>query len=214
MIKYFNLIFFLIYSFSSVAQIKAKPAFGTFTDLRDKKTYKTVTIGTQTWLGFNLNYSMVNSWCYNDSADNCKIYGRLYTQEAARTACPNGWHLPSSDEWLLLINRLGGKSVAGNTLKEAGLEHWHAPNENADNSSGIKVLPAGYRDSHSDAFYKQGEEAVFWSSTKLNNSDIYSWSFFLHYNSGAAFVENNTLSNNKNGYSVRCIKNPIVPPKQ
>jgi uncharacterized protein (TIGR02145 family) len=214
MIKYFNLILFLIYSFSSVSQTNVKPVYGTFSDFRDKKAYKTVTIGNQTWLGYNLNFSMANSWCYNDSAENCKLYGRLYTQDAARTACPAGWHLPSADEWLVLINRIGGKQVAGRYMKESGTEHWKTPNDNADNSSGLKVLPAGYRDAYGEAFYRLGEEAVYWSSTKLNDSAIYSWSFFLHYNSGAAFTETITLSNHKNGYSVRCLKNPIITPKQ
>jgi uncharacterized protein (TIGR02145 family) len=213
MMKYFILNFFLVFTFASVAQTKVKPVYGSFSDLRDNKTYKTVSIGNQTWLGYNLNFPMANSWCYNDSADNCKLYGRLYTQQAARTACPAGWHLPSSDEWLILINRIGGKSLAGGYLKESGTEHWISPNDKADNSSGLKVLPSGYRDAFSEAFYRLGEEAVFWSSSKLNDSATYSWSFFLHFNSGAAFTENITLSNNKNGYSVRCLKTPIITPK-
>lgn len=213
MIKYFKLIFFLFFSFTVVAQINVKPVFGTFTDSRDKKSYRTVTIGNQIWFGYNLNYNSANSWCYNDSLDYCNTYGRLYTQDAAHTACPAGWHLPSSDEWLTLITRLGGKSVAGNYLKEAGLDHWKNPNEKANNASGFKALPAGFRDAMSTGFFKIGEESVFWSATKLNNSENYSWSFFLQYNSGVAFTENITLSNNKNGYSVRCLKTLVLTPK-
>lgn len=213
MLRYFNLLFLLIVSFAAVAQTKVTPVFGTFNDTRDKKAYRTVTIGNQTWFGYNLNYNSANSWCYDDSLDYCKTYGRLYTQEAARTACPSGWHLPSSDEWLTLITKLGGKSVAGNYLKEAGLDHWKHPNENATNASGFKALPAGYWDALSNSFFRIAEESVFWSSTLLNNNENYSWSFFLQYSSGSAFTENVTLSNNKNGYSVRCIKNAVIAPK-
>jgi len=212
MTKYLSILFIFIVPFSAIAQPKGKPIFGTFTDSRDKKSYRTVTIGNQTWFGYNLNYKCTDSWCYNDSADYCKTYGRLYTQTAARTACPNGWHLPSADEWQTLINRLGGKTLAGNYLKEAGSDHWKGANETATNASGFKALPAGYRDALSNRFYKEGEESVFWSSSKTNNSDNYSWSFFLEYSSGSAFTDNITLSNNKNGYSVRCLKNNATAP--
>jgi uncharacterized protein (TIGR02145 family) len=136
----------------------------------------------------------------------------LYTQDAAKSACPAGWHLPSSEEWMQLINRIGGNAIAGRYLKQTGTEHWKSPN-NSDNSSGFNAVPAGFRDAHSDACYKIGEEAVFWSSSKTNNSELYGWSFFLNYNSDRAFTENITLSNYKNGYSVRCLKNVLAPTK-
>ena len=214
MIKHLSLLILIVFSLSVVGQTQKKPAFGSFTDVRDKKIYKTVTIGTQTWFAYNLSFNYPGSWCYNNTSDYCSTYGKLYSQEAALKACPDGWHLPSADEWLILLNYLGKRNVVGGSLKETGDDHWEEPNEGATNVTGFKALPGGYRDALTGSYFRIGKEVVFWSSTKLTVSDNTSWTLFLEYNSSKAFTENITLSNNNNGYSVRCIKNVITIPQK
>ena len=109
-----------------------------FTDVRDGKVYKTVKIGNQTWMAENLNYVTANSWEFDNSSTNGDVYGRLYTWEAALTACPSGWHLPSDAEWTILTDDLGGESVANEKMKSTS--RWDY-NGNGTNSSGFNALP-------------------------------------------------------------------------
>jgi len=115
---------------------------GTFTDSRDGKTYKTVKIGTQTWTAENLAFKSNNGcWAYDDEVANAAIYGYLYNWETAKAACPKGWHLPSVEEWTILVNYLGGDSIAGGKLKAIGTTYWTAPNAGASNQSVFSALP-------------------------------------------------------------------------
>jgi len=97
-----------------------------FTDPRDGKKYRTVKIGTQTWMAQNLDYAGKNDdvgKCYNKDPENCKKYGTLYTSDEAEKICPSGWHLPSDNEWKTLINFVGGNKIAGKKLKTK--MGWH-----------------------------------------------------------------------------------------
>ncbi|MBO6136703.1 MAG: fibrobacter succinogenes major paralogous domain-containing protein [Fibrobacter sp.] len=169
------------------------------TDSRDGQTYKTVTIGTQTWMAQNLNYKTANSYCYNDDASNCTKYGRLYTWAAATTACPDGWHLPTEEEFETLFTTVGGKSIAGQKLKSA--TGWTAysgiTNEDA---FAFSALPAGGRDDDGD-YDDEGIYALFWSS--IENGSDYAYYMSLKYDYDGAFL---TYSFKNNGFSVRCLK--------
>ena len=194
------------------------------TDSRDGRTYKTVTIGAQTWMAENLNYETASSYCYGDSPANCTKYGRLYTWAAAmdsagtwssngkgcgykktcsptypvRGVCPEGWHLPSKNEWETLFAAVGGKLVAGSKLKSTS--GWYK-NGNGTDDFGFSALPAGYRyyigrkNEHALKRIEQlraghrynterssedgsaGSNAYFWSSTESpNDNDENFWS--------------------------------------
>lgn len=132
----------------------------------DGNYYKIVKIGSQTWMAENLNTGkftdipksqidngVIDKYCYNNNINNCKIYGAIYrfgevVQYRILTTnqgiCPDGWHIPNDNEWLTLINYLGGEFVAGGKLKETGYDHWVAPNSDATNESGFSALPAGW----------------------------------------------------------------------
>ena len=131
-----------IIALSSLAQ-----ETGTFADSRDGKTYKTVKIGTQTWMAENLAFKY-DGGClaYKDSTKYVTVYGYLYNWETAMKVCPAGWHLPTDAEWTTLTTYLGGEGAAGVKLKSTSIRV--NPNEGAANSSGFTALPGGFRDYH------------------------------------------------------------------
>jgi len=113
---------------------------GSFTDSRDKKTYKTVKIGEQTWMAENLNYNASGSTCYGNKPANCDKYGRLYEWKTAKKICPAGWHLPTKEEWDILIATVGGKETAGKFLKATS--GWNK-NGNGTDKFGFAAMPGG-----------------------------------------------------------------------
>ena len=177
---------------------------GTFTDPRDGQTYTTIDIGSQTWFAENLNYNTGdgnnNSWCYDNNGSNCDIYGRLYTWEAATSACPDGWHLPNDIEWTTLIDFLGGEDVAGGKMKETGTTHWNSPNTGATNSSGFTALPGGYR-STIGMFFKEGNDGSWWSATEYSSTSA--WYRCLRCNRDEV---NRFNYGKEGGFSVRCVR--------
>ncbi len=175
---------------------------GTFTDKRDGQTYKTVKMGKQVWMAENLNYyTNSGSWYYkNDSNSYASTYGRLYDWETACTSCPDGWHLPTDEEWTTLTDELNGKNVAGSKMKETGFTHGDSLNTGAKNSTGFAVLPGGHRESEG-SFYHLSYTATFWTATEYDISKA--WYLALYYNE--EYVTRYRYDKNS-GFSVRCVK--------
>ncbi len=191
--------------------------FDNMTDARDGQTYKTVTLGDQTWFAQNLNYETENSWCYDDDPKNCETYGRLYRWEAAMSACPVGWHLASDEEWSTLIKYLDPKAdpnagvmeseIAGGMMKttgtlEDGTGLWRSPNVGATNISGFSGVPGGAR-FDDGSYLVKSLHAIFWSSTEYDANSV--WFRILDYGLAGLYRDNNNITKTM-GLSVRCIK--------
>jgi uncharacterized protein (TIGR02145 family) len=142
-----------------------KPVFGTLTDTRDNKTYKTVKIGEQVWMAENLNYKTEDgSYCYDNDTSNCKEYGRLYDWETAKTACPNGWHLPDTTEWQILVDFAGGKNAVKALKATSGWNTLDGSSGNGTDDFGFSALPGGQMSCRDGCdFYNIGIRGDWWN---------------------------------------------------
>ena len=170
--------------------------YGELVDDRNGQTYKTVKIDDQWWMAENLNFKTDSSFCYNDSAEYCEKYGRLYMWGAASSACPSGWHLPDTTEWKTLINAVGGQSTAGNVLKSMSGRN---SSDNGTDDFGFSALPTGYRNEDGD-YFGEGSDPDFWSSTENGNSYAY------HMDLGSGDYAYLGCIYKVDGFPVRCLK--------
>jgi uncharacterized protein (TIGR02145 family) len=121
--------------------------YGELLDTRDDQVYRTIKIGTQTWMAQNLNYSTIDSKCYDGSAANCKKYGQLYLQSEAKSVCPTGWHLPSEKEWNVLndyVDGINGTDAVGTSLKALGVWDDISSVSKGTDLVGFSGLPSVY----------------------------------------------------------------------
>ncbi|MDR2592707.1 MAG: hypothetical protein LBC59_07870 [Chitinispirillales bacterium] len=174
---------------------------GTFTDERDGKTYRTTTIGGNTWMAENLNYQTDNSWCYDNKNSNCDKYGRLYNWETARTACPSGWHLPSREEWGDLAKIAGGadsygeRGAAGKKLKAK--KGWNDGGNGTDDY-GFSALPGG-------GYYYGGFQYIGdrgeWRTVSTSGASV---SYVRVMGNNHDYIREDDVNDN-NMVSVRCV---------
>ena len=177
-------------------------------------------------------------YCYGDNTANCSTYGGLYEwvemmdgsltcngtgappNDACATpvqgVCPNGWHIPSNDEWTTLEKNVGSNpgdfpydlttidvwlgTDEGGNLKQTGTTNWTTPNSGATNSSGFAALPGGA--SWSGSFSSVGDFGYWWCSTEYFGppNALYRR---LYYVSTQVY---RNASSEANGYSVRCLQ--------
>ncbi|MBR4784510.1 MAG: fibrobacter succinogenes major paralogous domain-containing protein [Fibrobacter sp.] len=206
--------------------------YGSLTDERDGKTYKTVKIGEQVWMAENLNYAYLqptetmdsSSFCYKDNASNCDKFGRLYLWSAiidsTRLAtdannpkdcgfqkecdlgkiqgiCPDGWHIPTNDEFKTLMAAVGGDSIACKMLKSTS--GWSNYGSGTD-PFGFTALPGNIR-FNDGTFNYENEYAQFWSTREF--SKLYGNTLYLFTNNKNAYI---SVTQKNYAVSLRCIK--------
>jgi uncharacterized protein (TIGR02145 family) len=202
---------------------------------RDGNKYATIKIGDQTWMAENLKTNVyangdpipnvtngilwdsltTGAWAhYNNDIENENPYGKLYNWYAVvdqRNICPKGWHVPTNDEWRILINNLdptfnsnspnNQSYIAGSKMKSTGTQYWLSPNLDATNESGFSGVGGHWRDGSGEGRFWccLGGMGFWWSSTE-NFSD--GWMLQLDNDDGLARM---ISYSKKMGVCVRCL---------
>lgn len=239
---YFSLILFLLFLFGcgkdenpdasnetngkTTAVFNSSLTYGSLTD-QDGNTYKTIKIGSQTWMAENLrttkyrNGDLIDTttpstkdissenqpkyqWTFdfNVGENNVITYGRIYTYYTttdSRNVAPSGWHVSTSDDWETLVNFLGNESLLGLKLKEVGTTHWDNPNLGATNESGFTALPGGIRKSNG-TFIEHGGYGKWWSSDDKA---------YCKVNGDDNYVILTTTGDKNEGCYLRCVKDNL-----
>lgn len=188
---------------------------GIMTD-KDGKSYPTVTIGGQTWMAKNLAWlpfvnaksdsSIIAAKYYVYDYDGTNVaaakseshytkYGVLYNYQAALTACPDGWHLPSDEEWTTLETYIDSTgTIAGTKLKAAS--DWYT---GGTDDYDFSALPGGLF--YNGAFFEVGKWGYWWTATAAGTSNA--WNRGLSAPNNAVYEDANSQGF---GFSVRCLK--------
>ncbi|HNR13770.1 MAG TPA: FISUMP domain-containing protein [Thermodesulfobacteriota bacterium] len=209
---------------------------GTVTDI-DGNVYQTVKIGNQVWMAENLkvthyrngdpipNVTSDSKWrnlsagarCnYDNIASNGETYGYLYNWYAvndSRGLAPEGWHVPSDEDWKQLEQHLGmSRSKAdgqywrgrneGARLKESGTRNWNHNPADQMNPTGFHARPGGYRLDTSGRYDLIHKRCYFWSSDEYDSMN--GWQRALDCDRSDIYRHG---SNKQNGFSVRCVRN-------
>jgi len=198
------------------------------TDSRDGQVYPTVKIGTLNWMAKNLNYAYGAdadslSFCYENDADYCEKYGRLYMWAAAmdsaalfgdegkgcgngvvceadgskkvRGICPEGWHLPSIEEWRTFDFALGHDLAA---TKDTSWKDSYSNDKDGTDAYSFSALPAGQKSGTS--FSGEKSYSLWWTAEEDGIYSANAWYIESHH------LKLTTTVKSKRAYSVRCIE--------
>jgi uncharacterized protein (TIGR02145 family) len=188
------------------------------------QVYHTVRIGSQCWMTSNLNAGkwidtsqeqklgdngIIDKYCFGNDFVQCDFWGGLYqwnelmaySQKAgAQGICPDGWHIPSSQDFKSLIRYLGGNDLAGGKLKST--LQWQRPNVGADNSSGFSAYPSGYYDSMTHRWIDLYLQSYYWTSESISSTQAVGVNLTFRTGSIQMYEEFQYCA-----MAVRCIKN-------
>lgn len=155
------------YSPVATSNVIIPKSLNQFTDARDGEVYKTVVIGTQTWMAENFR----GDFGTNEIPGDVDIYGRLYDYSAFLNNAPPGWHTPSNAEWNTLIATVGGEGDAGSKLKST--TSWNVGS--GLDTFGFNAKAAGIAEPDQLPAY-MGSYAALWESSlrawSLNSGDV------------------------------------------
>jgi len=202
------------------------------------QTYNTIKIGDHCWIRENMNVGsmlqsnqssgnngIIEKYCYNNNPQNCETYGALYswdemmqyaTDEGAQGICPEGWHIPTDEEWQTLSGNIDSQypagdpvwnntgwrgSDAGGKMKSTGIDLWKTPNIGATNESGFTAYPGGNFNTIFNSFREMGDYAYFWSSTPQSTTSVYYHR--LDYNDSRVYRQ---IRSKGFRLSVRCVR--------
>lgn len=187
------------------------------TEEKTYQVYKYTTIEvkdkdySETWMAENVNYKTDDSYCYNGFDKNCKTYGRLYAWDDAQNVCPNGWHMPSSDEWHILFDAVGSISadnISGKVLKSVEGWKYDKPTTTGSDKYGFTALPGGLQvyDGGMSMFDGIDTDAVFWTSSGSGSDGTGPNAVYVRISYDKVTANIGAFSK-KSRASVRCIKN-------
>ncbi len=208
-------------TFSKDIEITALPPNcpATFTDPRDGKTYSAIEIGEQCWMAENLNIgtmisgnssnnSVIEKYCYDNSESNCDTYGGLYkwdemmqyaSDDGTQGICPEGWHLPTDTEWMMLEVEVGMSYEEATSTGMRGTDEGDKLKQGG--SSGFDALLGGYRNGGGN-FSSLGSYSTFYTATQGIQSNM-AWSRYLFNDNGQILRSGQDKSFS---FSVRCLK--------
>lgn len=183
----------------------------------DGTVYKTVTIGRQVWMAEDLrvthfrngeeisilkNCGQMTPACVIDKKSN-KVYYNWYAVINERNIAPEGWHVPSREEWQELIDYLGGEDLAGGKLKEEGTINWKTPNFGGTNESGFTALPTGFVNYPGGcSLDNNGKYASYFTSS----GKVVSYACGIIIKHKSTKVSNNCMFSHKDLLSLRLVK--------
>ncbi len=213
----------------------------TFIDARDGQEYKAVLIGRQCWMAENLNFGemiqgnidqsnngIYEKYCHDNDEDNCDIYGGLYqwdelmqysSGEKNGGLCPEGWHISSDEEWLILEGTVDSQFLVGDPEweKSNGVRGYDAGknlkvdydwknNNTGLDKYGFSALPSGLYSNYIEDFSNLKYESWWWTPVETSNDDVGIHGFYSDSDKSIRYVYLKYKSSSF-GYSVRCLKN-------
>lgn len=167
-----------------------------------EQTYCAVDINGRQWIAQNLDFGSRTDdnlggggflgSCYSPSDASCSALGRLYTWDEVRHGntgffgptdpdiCPNGYRLPTTDEWIDLVNHIGGPANVAALMAE---NSWDGQLSSVDapglyNSTGFSAFPGGFYGSNDGSVQHIlgpqgiGKETYFWAGDDFGNNNV------------------------------------------